>query len=374
MAIPDEVELLRRMVAIPSPSGQEGALAQFLTEAAGGLGMASTVDGVGNVLAATGTGQGPTILLLGHLDTVDDPWPADLVDDRLYGRGTVDAKGPLATMLCAAAARPAFPGRLLVIGAVEEETPGSRGAMHLRRTLPPPDAVLVGEPSGWSGVVLGYKGKLDLSYRVQRPATHPTNPAEKAVEAAAAFWADAVAALGPHASHSAFDRPAVTLYELTGDMVDATLELSFRLPPGFDHESLVDRLSDLARGGELHVRNAVTAVRARRGDPVVGALTTGIRKVGGTPTHKLKTATSDMNTVGEVWDVPMAAYGPGDSRLDHAAAEHILIEDYLRSIAVLTCALDQLADLPATHLAPAAPSTAVAPPAATAIELLVGQP
>ena len=374
MAVPDEVELLRRMVAIPSPSGQESELARFVAEAAGGLGMTSTVDGVGNVLAATGTGDGPTILLLSHLDTVDDPWPTDLVEDRLYGRGTVDAKGPLAAMLCAAAARPDFPGRLVVAGAVEEETPGSRGAMHIRRTLPQPDAVLVGEPSGWNGVVIGYKGKLDLSYRVQRAATHPTNPTEKAVEAAAAFWADAAAMLGPDASHAAFERPAVTLYGLSGDMVDATLELSYRLPPGFDHEGLVERLSGLARGGELSVLNAVRAVRARRGDPVVRALTTGIRQAGGSPTHKLKTATSDMNTVGEVWDVPMAAYGPGDSRLDHAAAEHILIEDYLRSIAVLTTALDQLTDLPAQRPAPDAPPTVVAPAAATVIELLVGQP
>ena len=52
-----------------------------------------------------------------------------------------------------------------------------------------------------------------------------------------------------------------------------------------------------------------------------------------------------MNTVGEVWEVPMAAYGPGDSRLDHADDEHILIDEYLRGIAVLTAALDELETL-----------------------------
>jgi len=363
-----EVDLLRRMLAIPSPSGQERDLARFLAAAAERMGMTAGIDEAGNMVASTGRGGGPTILMLGHLDTVGALAPVDVTDNRLYGCGAVDAKGPLAAMLIAAAARPRFPGRLVVVGAVEEETPSSRGAMHIRRTMARPDAIVIGEPSGWDGVVLGYKGKLDIAYRVSRPATHPTNPAEKATEAAVMFWADAVAALGPEASHTAFDQPAVTLHEMTGDLVEASLEISYRLPPGFDHRALVDRLLSLTRGGELVVRNTVAAVRTRRDDPVVRALTAAIRRAGGEPRHKLKTATSDMNTLGEVWPVPMATYGPGDSRLDHSPAEHILIEDYLRGIAVLTAATDDLEHLPGAAGLGSAPSPS------HAIELLVGQP
>lgn len=338
-----EAELLYQMLRIPSPSGQERALARFLVQASRDLGMQSTVDDEGNLLTVTGTGRGPTVLMLGHLDTVDSPIPARLCADRLFGRGSVDAKGPLAAMLLAAAARPNFPGRLVVAGAVEEEIPGSRGATHLRMTLPRPDAVLIGEPSGCSNVVLGYKGILDLRYRVRRPATHPTSPVEKATEAAAAFWADAVAAIGPDASHAVFERPAVTMSQIAGDMAEAALELSYRLPPGFAADALVDQLRSLARGGDIEVRGMVPAVRRSSRDLVVRALSAGIRTAGGTPRHKLKTATSDMNTVAEVWDIPMAAYGPGDSRLDHSESEYILIDDLLRGIAVLTTALDELA-------------------------------
>lgn len=344
MTVPPEVELLYRMLLIPSPSGGESALAGFLAGACRELGMRAAVDEVGNVVAETGTGRGPTVLLLSHLDTVDDPVPVRLCADRVIGRGAVDAKGPLAAMVCAAASRTGFPGRLVVAGAVEEEVPGSRGAVHLCRTLPEPDAVLIGEPSGWSGVVLGYKGILDLRYRVRRPATHPTNPMEKATEAAAAFWADAVAAIGPDASHTAFDRPAVTLGRMAGDMAEAVLDLSYRLPPGFDTAALVERLKTVARGGEIEVRGTVAAARTGGRDPVVRALTAGIRAAGGVPRHKLKTATSDMNVAAEVWRAPMAAYGPGDSALDHSESEHLLIEDYLRGVAVLTAALDELAD------------------------------
>jgi LysW-gamma-L-lysine carboxypeptidase len=49
-----------------------------------------------------------------------------------------------------------------------------------------------------------------------------------------------------------------------------------------------------------------------------------------------------MNVVGPVWDCPIVAYGPGDSRLDHTAEEHIRIDEYRRSISVLARALEML--------------------------------
>lgn len=360
-----EVDLLHEMVRIPSPSGQEAELAGYLLGAAARLGLRTRLDEVGNLIAETGSGDGPTILLLSHLDTVDDPIPTGVYADRVAGRGAVDAKGPLAAMLLAAAARPDFPGRLVVVGAVEEEVPGSLGATHLRATMAKPDALIIGEPSGWSGVVLGYKGILDLAYRVHRPATHPTNPMEKATEVAAAWWADLLAALGPQASHAVFDQPAATLTRMAGELSEASLEVGIRLPPRHDTEALLGHLREVARGGQVDVLGYVPAARTTRRDPVVRALSAGIRQAGGVPRHVLKTATSDMNTVTEVWgELPMAAYGPGDSRLDHSAAEHLRIDEFLHGIAVLTSALDELADpplSPATEVRRPVPVAAAAP-------------
>ncbi|TDB78273.1 M20/M25/M40 family metallo-hydrolase [Micromonospora sp. KC723] len=337
------VDLLHRMLTVASPSGDEHDLADFLAGEMPRYGLRSRIDEVGNVIGETGTGDGPTVALIGHLDTVDDPLPVRRTGTRLYGRGAVDAKGPLATMIAAAAvAGPTFPGTLLVAGVVEEETPGSRGAVHVRRTWERPDAVVIGEPSGWSNVVLGYKGKLDIGYRVHRAATHPSNPAEKAVEAAAAFWTAATAAAGPQLSHSSFGLPGVTLCELTGDTVDARLEMSYRTPPGFDGEALITRLHELAGDGVVEVRNEVRAVRSSRRDPVVRALCAAIRRAGATPQPKLKTATSDMNTLAEVWDVPIATYGPGDSALDHSEHEHIVIAEFTKATTVLRTALAEL--------------------------------
>ncbi|MFI1799280.1 hypothetical protein ACH427_18290 [Streptomyces sp. NPDC020379] len=94
---------------------------------------------------------------------------------------------------------------------MEEETALSRGAVHIRRTHPRPDAFVIGEPSGWSTVVLGYKGKLDLRYEVACEATHPSNPLPKATELVAGAWATLLELLGPDAGHGSFDQPGPTL-------------------------------------------------------------------------------------------------------------------------------------------------------------------
>jgi LysW-gamma-L-lysine carboxypeptidase len=338
-----EVDLLDQMVRIPSPSGAEDELSAFLADELRGRGMDSWRDEVGNVFGSTGTGDGPTVLMLGHLDTVDDPIPADRTDTRVVGRGAVDAKGPLAAMIGAATRYRDFPGRLVVAGVVEEETPASRGAMHVRNTWQRPDALVIGEPSGWDTVVLGYKGKVDVRYDVHCPPTHPSNPAAKATELAAAFWQSAYAAAGEEPSHAAFGSTGVTLDRMSGDLADASLTISYRIPPGFDVGALLDGLHAAAGSGRVELLNAVTAVRTDRRDPVVRALTAAIRDAGGAPTHKIKTATSDMNTLGEVWQVPMATYGPGDSRLDHSDQEAIPHDDLCRGVQVLTAALRQLA-------------------------------
>jgi [amino group carrier protein]-lysine/ornithine hydrolase len=230
----------------------------------------------------------------------------------------------------------------VVVGAVEEETPQSRGAMAIRATHPCPDLLVIGEPSGWDTVVLGYKGKVDVRCRVRSRATHPSNPESKASELAVRCWTTLLAELGPNAGHHSFGQPGSTLVSVSGDMTQAELEFSVRTPPGFDEARLMARLRAQVPGVEFTVLNSVAPCRADRRNLVVRALNAGIRATGGVPAAKLKTATSDMNTMAEVWDVPMATYGPGNSKLDHTDDEHILLDDYLRGIAVLTTALAEM--------------------------------
>src|SRR5690606_8452991 len=183
-------DLLRGLVSIPSPSGAEAPAVEWLCQQMAALGYQAEPDGAGN---AVGTrGEGPReIMLLGHIDTVPGEVPVQVVDGVLYGRGAVDAKGPLATFVVAGARAKLPPGvRLTVVGAVEEEVMSSRGARHLIATREAPDAVVIGEPSGWDGVVLGYRGSVALEYRVTVPMSHSAGPEATAAELAADFWSD----------------------------------------------------------------------------------------------------------------------------------------------------------------------------------------
>jgi LysW-gamma-L-lysine carboxypeptidase len=351
--------LLRGMLEIPSPSGGEQRLAAWLAGEMERLGFQSSVDGAGNVVGRRGSPDGPLILLLGHLDTVPHQIPIRQEGSLLYGRGAVDAKGPLATMICAAAQLESIDAQLVVVGAVEEETPSSRGAHYL---LPryDPAAVLIGEPSGWSNVVLGYKGRINIHYEVRRPPTHSAGPGEKATEVAVAFWNALVghfAAFG--GDEGLFHRPTATLLSFEGTMELARLHIACRTPPGFDFAACDRFLETIVGDARLDIDERTPAVLVERGDPTVRTLTRSIRVHGGQPKFKLKTGTSDMNTVTKKWRVPIAAYGPGDSSLDHTAEEHIDLEEYLLAIQVLRDALPLLS----TELRELAARQAPAPPA-----------
>ena len=85
---------------------------------------------------------------------------------------------------------------------------------------------------------------------------------------------------------------------------------------------------------ELYQQQAVFSRRHRRDTQCAIWQFLGSRA--GTPRTTVKLGTSDMNVVGPVWQCPILAYGPGDSSLDHTPEEHIVLDDYLRAIRVLT--------------------------------------
>ena len=64
----DVAELLTAMLSVPSPSGQEKAVASLLVSRLLRAGFDVDVDAAGNVVAAWGDGP-ETIALVGHIDT-----------------------------------------------------------------------------------------------------------------------------------------------------------------------------------------------------------------------------------------------------------------------------------------------------------------
>ena len=335
--------MLREMVEIPSVSGNERRIAMYLAASARNLGFDSSIDAAGNMIASRGPDGGPVIMLIGHMDTVPGGPRTHREGSLLHGRGAIDAKGPLAAMLCAAANADIGAARVVVAGTVQEETTGC-GAEYLGRTHTPAFAI-VGEPNGWSGIGIGYKGRISMRYDVYRPACHTASPGEKATEVAIDFWNRVSGYVQDHqaSTDGIFNRPVATAYEFTGNIEHATLEIWCRVPPGFDLPAFEEYVRRDLAGGELTIADRTPGIRVSPGNPAVRALCAAIRDQGGQPRLKLKSGTADLNVVGKYWDIPMAVYGPGDSSLDHTDYEHIDLREYATSITVLTSAVETLA-------------------------------
>src|SRR6266540_2512649 len=120
----DDVGILTALVEEYSPSGHEAGAVQRFIDSARSLGFTAHADAAGNSIARIGEGP-PSIMFLGHIDTVEGRLPVRFVGDRLHGRGLCDAKGALAAALMAAH-RHDGPGEIIVVGAEGEER-NSRG-------------------------------------------------------------------------------------------------------------------------------------------------------------------------------------------------------------------------------------------------------
>ncbi|MCL7454106.1 MAG: [LysW]-lysine hydrolase [Anaerolineae bacterium] len=346
----EAVPFLKDLLAIPSPSGEESEVAAFLVNEMANLGFQSRIDGAGNAIGTAGDPSAPrTIVLLGHMDTVPGHIPVRWEGDLLYGRGAVDAKGPLAAFLAAAArvAPQLHHSKLVVIGAVEEESHG-RGARHLAERMPAPDYAIIGEPSDWQGVTLGYKGMMSFRYQLQQPGGHSAGefpgPAEKAIDLWNRLVAHAAAQNDGQSGRFQTLDPALREFRTFGDGLYDGVEMhvGLRLPQGVDTGELEHEIRSWCNGARLTFYPSDPPFLAEKNTPLVRAMLRAIRAQGGRPRFKVKTGTADMNIVGPAWGCPIVAYGPGDSAFDHTPDERIDVNDYLRAIDVLATALPNL--------------------------------
>jgi LysW-gamma-L-lysine carboxypeptidase len=365
-----------------SPSGEETGAVNWLVSRMRTLGFTQAfVDGTGNAVGVMGTGE-KQIVLLGHIDTVpgkievcvslqdnviarrpasgltkqsppdDERLLRSARNEILFGRGSVDAKGPLAAFVDAVATVGPVEGwQFVVIGAIDEERDsiGARGIVASEEYKP--DFAIIGEPSQWDRVTLGYKGTAWAEVVVRRSMAHTAGQAESAPEAAVDFWNQVIAwATEFNADRErAFEQVLPTLrgFSSGGDGFEetATLKIGVRLPTDLDPPQWYDQLRALGFAADIEISPtgfSIPAYRAERNTPLVRAFLGGIRAAGGKPGFVVKTGTADLNIVAPVWKCPAVAYGPGDSSLDHTPNEHLSLAEYEKAVKVLTEVLGRL--------------------------------
>jgi acetylornithine deacetylase len=182
----DPIRLAEELVAIPSPTGEEGRLADRIAalfdEPPFDVRRQPVGPGRDNLFIVAGE-ESPRVVFCTHMDTV--PGGVERRDDmaRIFGRGACDAKGSLAAMATAAfrladRGRAGF-GLLFVVGE-ETDSIGARTADALGSGS---GAIIVGEPTG-NRLGLGHKGALFVKLSVTGRRAHSALPhlGESAIE------------------------------------------------------------------------------------------------------------------------------------------------------------------------------------------------
>lgn len=339
----DDVGILTELVNAYSPSGNEEGAVRTFTRLAESLGFRTEVDGAGNGIARIGSGK-PQVIFLGHIDTVDGELPVRVEDGCVYGRGTCDAKGALAAALLAAKDHGGA-GEIVVVAAVGEEL-DSRGARYLI-SRHSPDHLIVGEPSGSSGVTIAYKGNLTIEIPFEADRTHLSSPEPTAADLAVDFIArlrkfvDAIRGDTPFTSLTAKVQEIQTARQGSHEVV--RIRVNFRFPPGLRSGHILTYLDDHGFAGRYQLVDRSEAVEVDPKNAVVRALVAGIRANGGRPTLLRKSGSADMNLAVPVWGCPAAAYGPGDAHLDHTDRERLEVAELRHAVQVLGHAFRVLA-------------------------------
>lgn len=367
------VRFLTNLLGIYSPSGKEQDAANFIATEMKKMGFEVGIDSIGNVIGVIGKGE-PLIMLCGHMDTVAGHMPLRLEEGKIYARGAVDAKGPLAAMIMAAASAgkdPRFKGKIIMVSVVEEEAT-SKGVRHLITQGIKADYAVFGEPSGVENITIGYKGQIKLKVVVKTETGHASTPwlYDNALEKAYELWERIRAACtfpSIEPQETPFTAITVCLVRMVGGRgnsvipYEAEMDLDIRVPIQYTTSQVYDKLMKIIEAYQKNnpkvtikttIIDTVEPFEASKATPIVNVLASSVRKVLNKPATLLrKTGTGDMNILGKAMQLPIVTYGPGDAHLDHTPDEHIKISEYLQAIEIYKDFLLKLSEVHNNKLA-----------------------
>ena len=183
----DEIELTQKLVQTPGLSGAESDVADIVEDAMNALGFNKVFrDALGNVVGLVGPKAETTALLFdAHMDVVPaagewrmDPFGGEIIDGRLYGRGSTDTKAGLAAAICgvAAAAKSGRLNRQVAVSATVLEESLECVALGAVVESLRPEQVVICEPSNLT-IKLGQKGRAEILLTVAGIPAHAAFPA-----------------------------------------------------------------------------------------------------------------------------------------------------------------------------------------------------
>jgi putative selenium metabolism hydrolase len=359
----------------PSESGTEQAAVELTAEKFRELGFDQVeVDPVGNAIGIMGSGDGPRLLIDGHIDSIPlhsidawtvDPFGGEIVDGKLYGLGICDQKGSIAAAAygLAAARRSSsgFAGTVALVASVcEEAIEGAALAPFVQRFHP--DVAVTSEPND-TRLCIGQKGRAKIELRVHGRASHAGHAGQglNAAEALALVIAE-VRAL-EHPVHDRLGTRHITCIDIASwpypsvstVPAEALARFDCRFLPGETADSLGQTLSqcvDRALGSwterpEVTIGLVQAEFSTWTGAPfslpefelawwteedstLVQAATAGLVSVGidATPTH-YSFCTNGSYLAGEA-GIPTIGFGVGLEQMAHQVDECVSLDSLRR--------------------------------------------
>lgn len=362
-------DLALRLIATPSLSTEEGDCAALVAEELRRLGLDVDVDGMGNVIGRLELGPGPTVMVDCHLDTVPvvdaGEWTrapyGEVVDGRLYGRGAVDMKGPMAAVIRAIEAvrdteREVGRGTLVFAGTIAEELVEGPAAIAVAQAVAP-DFVVICEPSQ-RRIARGQRGRAEVVVDIRGLSSHSAYPGEGIN--AAEVMADVVTGLRTlqPTEDSTLGEGILVLIDLKSEPYPSLSTLPERCRATFDRRTLVGETEEEVLGPIRDLVQRITAAWGATGtvevvthrhtsycgtvvettkfapawlfshdDPVVARAVAGLSSAGldHVVTH-YRFCTNGSGTAGRL-GIPTIGYGPGHEDQAHKVDEHIDLDD-----------------------------------------------
>jgi acetylornithine deacetylase len=397
------IQLLQKMVSIPSVTGDEAAIQAFVADYMKGIGLDVDMwetdweelkkhpgyrpvdrgyEGRPNIVATRkGTGGGRSLLLNGHTDVIpvgngegwsDNPWSAAIKDGRIYGRGSCDMKSGVASHILAVEflkeAGIDLKGDVYINVVIDEEVSG-HGTLDTVIRGYKADAGISGETSDLA-VQPACIGRIWFQIDVQgKPAgiqqrylgISAIDLGNKIVKAVQELEDHRVATVRHPLYPNVLDSlPCIIGSFQAGNYpsafpASAVLKGSIGTVPGEDHEgvkqSLVDKIAEVAAADEW-MRDHSPVVRfvgydaqaseIPRDHPIVELLSDTYRSVTGRePVISGRQGAADTRFLNQYGATPTVIFGPGSTAVMHANDEYVSIDDYLTAIKVMAlCIVD----------------------------------
>jgi succinyl-diaminopimelate desuccinylase len=347
-------ELVR--TASENPPGNELAVARLVEGYCRSLGLDVTMHEAEadrpSVVARWSGGAGRTLGYCSHYDVVPagdvrlwavDPFGASISDGRMHGRGSSDAKGPIAAALEAVEilrrAGVDLHGTLELELVADEETMGFKGAGYLvEQGIVAPDIAIVGEPTSLR-VVRAQRGACWIRITTNGVAAHGSAP-ERGISAVR-HMAELVLRLEetlPDLTHPVLGGPTISVGTIRGgekvNVIPAscTIEVDRRTIPGESEESVlatIDEAVEVARkrfpdmDAEVEVLFKSNPFEVGEDSPVVRTVARSMSEVTGRETELVGfRGASDARFLFEA-GAEVILCGPGDITLAHTARETI---------------------------------------------------